>query len=233
MNSKQKFQFTIITFVIGLMIAVQFQTTKQPIVRDTRDAWELREDLKKEQELQAKILREIRTYDEQLKSYEAEQNNQQVLKDALNDLKKEAGLTEVTGRGLVLKVEPLFDESLIGEKLEAVSPDLLKRLVNELNSYDANEISIANQRVIATTVIRDINGRTKINDYWLTRFPFEIKVIAKDVDRLYNRMQVSNAMDDFAADNLRLIISEPLPEVTIPAYDQVVRVKNMSPVGQE
>lgn len=215
------------------MIAVQFQTTKQPIVRDTRDAWELREDLKKEQELQAKILREIRTYDEQLKSYEAEQNNQQVLKDALNDLKKEAGLTEVTGRGLVLKVEPLFDESLIGEKLEAVSPDLLKRLVNELNSYDANEISIANQRVIATTVIRDINGRTKINDYWLTRFPFEIKVIAKDVDRLYNRMQVSNAMDDFAADNLRLIISEPLPEVTIPAYDQVVRVKNMSPVGQE
>ncbi|WP_110112917.1 DUF881 domain-containing protein [Bacillus sp. CGMCC 1.16541] len=233
MNSKKNIQFTIITFVIGLMIAVQFQTTKQPIVRDTRDAWELREDIKKEQELQTKILREIRTYDEQLRSYEAEQNNQQVLKDALNDLKKEAGLTELTGNGLVLTVEPLFDESLVGEKVEGISPELLKRLINELNSYNAREISIAGQRVIATTVIRDINGRTKVNDYWLTRFPFEIKVIAKDANRLYNRMQVSNAMDDFAADNLRLTISEPLEEVAVPAYDQVVRIKNMSPVEKE
>lgn len=34
-----------ITLIVGFMIAVQFQTIKEPVVRDTRDTWELREDL--------------------------------------------------------------------------------------------------------------------------------------------------------------------------------------------
>ncbi|MFC3882667.1 DUF881 domain-containing protein [Bacillus songklensis] len=235
MTSKKKLQFAFITVVIGFMIAVQFQTTKQPVVRDTRDMWELREDLKKEQQSQAVILKEIRTYEEQLRNYEVEQNNSKkvALQETLFELKKEAGLTEMEGPGIVLTVEPLFDESLIGQEVKNVSPELLKRLINELNSYEAQDIAIADQRIVATSVIRDINGRTKVNDYWLTQVPFKIKVIAKDAEKLYNRMQVSNAPDEFAVENLKLTISQPLDQVTVPAYNDAIRLKNISPVNSK
>ncbi|MDQ0244187.1 uncharacterized protein YlxW (UPF0749 family) [Bacillus fengqiuensis] len=235
MTSKKKFQFTFITIVIGFMIAVMFQTTKQPVVRDTRDMWQLREDLKREQELQAAILKEIRTYEDQLRNYEVEQNNSKkaALQQTLIKLQKEAGLTEIKGPGIVLTVEPLFDESLIGQEVKSVSPELLKRLINELNSYEAENVAVANQRIIATSVIRDINGRTKVNDYWLTQLPFKIKVITKDAEKLYNRMQVSNAPDEFAVENLKLSISQPLSEVTVPAYNDAIRVKNISPVNSK
>ncbi len=212
-----------------------FQTTKQPVVRDTRDMWQLREDLKREQELQAAILKEIRTYEDQLRNYEVEQNNSKkaALQQTLAKLQKEAGLTEVKGPGIILTVEPLFDESLIGQEVKSVSPELLKRLVNELNSYEAENVAVANQRIIATSVIRDINGRTKVNDYWLTQLPFKIKVIAKDAEKLYNRMQVSNAPDEFAVENLKLSISQPLSEVTVPAYNDAIRVKNILPVNSK
>ena len=47
---------TVITFIIGFMIAIQFQTVKEPVVRDTRDTWQLREDLVKEKELYLKFI---------------------------------------------------------------------------------------------------------------------------------------------------------------------------------
>ena len=52
-----------------------------------------------------------------------------------------------------------------GTSTKPISPDLLKRLINELNDMMPQNISIDEQRVINTTVIRDINGETKIDGY--------------------------------------------------------------------
>ena len=35
--------------IFGIMLSVQFNSLKAPKVRDTRDIWDLREDLKEEQ----------------------------------------------------------------------------------------------------------------------------------------------------------------------------------------
>ena len=56
--------FTAIAIIIGLMLAVQFQTVQKPIVRDTRDTWQLREDYLKEKEIHSKLLKEIRSNEE-------------------------------------------------------------------------------------------------------------------------------------------------------------------------
>lgn len=106
---------------------------------------------------------------------------------------------------------------------------MLKRLLNELNSYGAESISIDGRRVVNTTVIRDINGKTKIDGYSLHSFPLEIKVIGEDAEKLFSRLNGSTVMDTFAVDNLRLSISEPKGNMTIPPYDDVIRVQNMKP----
>ncbi|NLP50873.1 DUF881 domain-containing protein [Bacillus sp. RO1] len=229
---KRKFSFTIITIIVGLMIAIQFQTVKQPIIRDTRDTWQLRSDLNREQEIQSQIIQEIRKYDKILQDYskERDESKETIVRETLEELKVEAGLTEMKGPGIKMTVKPLFDEDVLGNIQENISADLLRRFVNELNSYGVEEISIANQRIISNTIIREINGRTKVNNAWIPNANFEIIVIISDPTKLYNRLQVSRAMDEFAIENLLLEVSTPINEVTVPPYDEQIRVKHMEPV---
>ncbi|WP_223700313.1 DUF881 domain-containing protein [Sutcliffiella deserti] len=233
--NKRKFSFAIITMIVGLMIAVQFQTVKQPIVRDTRDTWEIRSDLKREQEIQSHIIKEVRKYDATLEEYKRERSESKevVIRDTLEELKKEAGLTEVSGPGIKMTVNPLFGEEMLGQVQGNISAELLRRFINEINSYDSEDISIAGQRIVNNTVIREINGRTKVNNAWIPNSNFEIIVITSDPSKLYNRLQVSRAMDEFAIENLLLEVSTPINHVTIPAYDESLRVKYMEPVKAE
>jgi uncharacterized protein YlxW (UPF0749 family) len=235
---KKKFSFVVISLIIGFMIAVQFQTVKKPIQRDTRDIWQLREALLKEKELQTNLLKEIRSNDEKIDSYESKRNQskEETLKNTLQELKVEAGLTEVTGPGIILKIEPVMENIRLGEPVtKVISPDLLKKLLNELNMNEAKYVSIDGQRVINTTVIRDINTDTKIDGHTLKSLPVEVKVIAETrqkAEKLYNRMQGSKSTEEFFIDNLRLTISQPSENITVPAYDNPIHIRYMEPVKE-
>lgn len=230
LDKKSSISFTIVTVVIGVMLAVQFQTIKEPVVRDTRDTWELREDLKRQQELHSELLSEIYKYEEKIVKYETEKDDSKetILRETLEELREKAGLTEVTGQGIILTVEPSFNT--VGEPVSYVSPELLRRLINELNSYDAEEISIDGHRIINTTVIREIQQYTKIDTYPIRSLPIEIRVITNDAEKLSNRMKVSNSIQDFFSDNLILSVSDAISEVTVPAYDDAIRIKHLEPV---
>jgi uncharacterized protein YlxW (UPF0749 family) len=232
-----KVSFTLITLIIGFMVAVQFQTVQEPVIRDTRDIWELREAIEMEKDTSSNLLKELQSIDEKLKKYETERqtSQEQALRDTLEELKQEAGLVEKSGPGLVLTVEPSVEEVLLGEKVKSVSPDLLERLVNELNQYGARDISIDGRRLINTSVIRDINGETKIDGYSINTIPFEIRILTKDLEAaqdLHNRMQVSRAIEDFFIDNLRVNIGSPVESLSVPAYEDTIRIRYMDPVTE-
>jgi uncharacterized protein YlxW (UPF0749 family) len=231
----KNWSFTIIALVIGFMIAIQFQTVQEPVIRDTRDEWQLREDLLKEKELQSKLIKEIQSNEEKIAMYETEreQGKEQVLRETLEELKMEAGLTPITGPGIILTVEPDFAEIVLGQPVVSVSPELLQRLLNELNMYEAKYVSIDGNRIINTTAIRDINNETTIDGQPITKIPFEVKVITENLTKagkLYNRMQVSKSVEEFFIDNLRVAVSKPIQEVTIPAYENKIQVRYMEPI---
>ncbi|KIY20705.1 MULTISPECIES: DUF881 domain-containing protein [Mesobacillus] len=232
MGRPKNLSFSLIAAIIGLMVAIQFQTVKEPEVRDTRDTWQLREDLMKEKELQSRLLLEIRSNEEKLTKYETErqQSKEEVLRETLAELKVEAGLEEMKGPGISLSIEPAFNLIVEGDNPPSVSPDLLKRLLNELNMYGAKHISVDGERVINTTVIRDINRVTKINNHSLNRFPIEVKVIAENRDtaeKLYNRMKISAVADDFFIDNLEVKVNQPVGDLVVPAYQDTIRIRYM------
>ncbi|WP_261179298.1 hypothetical protein [Anaerobacillus sp. CMMVII] len=51
--------FAIVTTIIGFMVAIQFKTTKEPVIRDTRDILQLQQDLRIEKERQQELNQEI------------------------------------------------------------------------------------------------------------------------------------------------------------------------------
>lgn len=237
-NSKIKSSFTLIAVLIGFMIAIQFQTVKKPVERDTRDIWQLREALLKEKELQSNLLSEIRSIEEKLAAYESKrkQSKEQALKDTLEELKIEAGLSEISVPGITIKIEPVMEEIKPGAPVTSiVSPELLKRLLNELNMYEAKYVAIDGRRIINTTVIRDINRETKIDGYTIKTMPIKVVVGVDDnitAEKLYNRMKVSKSTEEFFIENLKLTISKPVQNVTVPAYDNSIRIRYMEPVKE-
>ncbi len=227
-----------ITLIIGFMIAVLFQTVKKPEVRDTRDSWQLREDMLKEKEVKFKLLNEIRSTNEKLDQYKNDEtrSKEQALKETIAELKEEMGLAEYSGPGIVISIEPVNEELLLGEEPGKVTADLLKRLINELNMYGAKELAINGHRYINTTAIREVNNVTKIDGYPLKDLPIEVKVITeskKSAEKLFNRMKVSKSADEFFIYNLLLNIKKPAEKMTVPAYENTVTIRYMDPAADK
>lgn len=237
MNKKQ-WGFTIITVLIGVMLAIQFKTVKNTDVRDTRDTWQLREDLQNEEALRLELLKEIRSQEEKIAQYENNiaANKEEILRTTLDELKTEVGLTEKSGPGLILTIQPIAEELIIGSQVGKVTPDLLKRLLNELNRYGAKEVAIGGHRVINSTVIRDINNITKIDGYSIQALPLELRVIVEneqDAEQMYKRMQVSKSIEDFFIENLTLDIQLAENEITVPAYNEPIQMTDMKEAGKK
>lgn len=163
---------------------------------------------------------------------ETSESKEEVLKETLDELKQEAGLTEVTGNGIILKIAPVNTEILLGEEPGVVTSELLQRLVNELNLYGAEEIAINDNRYVNTSVIREINNVLKMDGNPLNQLPIEVKVIAKDAnaaEKLFNYMKVSKSADEFFLSNLLLNVEQSEKLITIPAYSKAINIQYMEP----
>lgn len=217
-------RITIISFIVGFMIAIQYNTVKKPELRDTRDIWEIRQELSEEKKRHSELLDEIASLKKIKSEYESDNNEElgEVLQSTVEDLRKRAGLAKVTGPGVHLNIQPAEELILSGYKVEPISPDLLIRLVNEIYRYNGLYIEIDGQRVVHTTAIRDINGKTTINSVPISNSNVDIYIITETfekAEKLHSYLYASTFQDDFYIDNLKLTISPAKEEITIDAYD--------------
>ncbi|MGO1058114.1 DUF881 domain-containing protein [Planococcus sp. FY231025] len=232
MKKKIPSRFSLILFVIGLMAAVQFNTINEPDSRDTRDIWEIRQELSQEKQLHSELLSEISLLDETLAKYgeAASDSPEQALKGTVEELRKQAGLTEMTGPGIEVSIEPSPEAVAMGLDIESIAPDLLIRFVNEINRFNGLYVSIDGNRIINTTAIRDINGRTTVNTAPLQTPPFTVKIVSgsmENTEKLYNHLMSSTILDDFYVANLSVVISDPVEELTVEAYEKEIDYKGL------
>ena len=223
-------RFTIILLIVGFMIAVQYNTVKKPESRDTRDMWEIRQELSFEKELHSEMLTQIREVNKTITKYENLQSESpaKALNETLESLRKEAGLTEVTGPGLEITIKPSLEGIALGQEVTSISPDLLVQLLNEINRFNGHDVSIDGKRIIHSSPIRDINGQTTVNSLIVRTPPFKVRIgneTIEDAEKLYNYLQSSMIADDFFIDNLTLTIGKPQDKIGIPAFDQSIKNK--------
>ena len=223
-------RFTIILLIVGFMVAVQYNTVKKPESRDTRDMWEIRQELSLEKELHSEMLTQIREVNKTITKYENLQSESpaKALNETLESLREEAGLTEVTGPGLELTIKPSLEGIALGQEVTSISPDLLVQLLNEINRFNGHDVSIDGKRIIHSSPIRDINGQTTVNSLIVRTPPFKVRIgneTIEDAEKLYNHLQSSMIADDFFIDNLTLTIGEPQDKIGIPAFDQSIKNK--------
>ena len=215
---------TIISFIIGLMLAVQYNTVQNPKKQETIDVWEIRQDLSDEQKRHSQLLTEIRQAQDTIRKYEDEEldNPEAILTQTVDQLKEIAGVKAVTGTGLVLTISPSLEAVEYGYEIKEISPSLLIRLVNDIYRYKGQYVEIGGQRLIYSSAIRDINGKTTVGSVPLGKTAIEIKVITateEEAGKLYNHLMASTFMDEFFIDNMMLQVGQPQEAITIKATD--------------
>ena len=223
---KKYVNLTIVSFIIGFMLFVQYNTVQNPTIRDTKDSWEIRNDLLEEQKRHSNLLTSINDVNEKIKQYDgADQNPEQILQQTITELQQHSGGLPVTGPGFTISIKPSFDVIQFGYEVEPIPPMLLTRLVNELNRNGATEIEIGGERLTFWTAIRDINGNTTVNGRILGKANTEIKVIASSYEqakKLYNYILASSLVDEFFIDNLMLEVTEVVEDLTISSTFQLM-----------
>lgn len=220
-------RFTAILFVIGFMSATQYNTVNTDNSRDYRDTWEIRQQLSREKQVHSELLSEIGLLDDTLAKYsdKATEDPQAVLKETVEDLRRSAGLSQIKGPGIELEVSPSLEAVALGSEITEIPPDLLIRLVNEINRFDGIELAIAGERVVNTTAIRDINGYTTVNTDPISTPPLTIAITSKSMEearKLYSYLSASTIHEDFYIDDLTIAISEPQEQLTLPAFDEEI-----------
>lgn len=220
MTKKMYRNITIISFIIGFMLAVQYNTVQNPAERNTLDIWEIRQDLSEEKSRHSELLTTISSLSETVDKYEdAEFNNpEQLLQETVNDLKEQAGMLPTSGPGVTLKIESSPELLQFGYDIKPISPDLLIRLVNDLYRYDAKAIEIDGKRLTYNTAIRDINGKTTINSETIGETGIIINVVTQSIEqaeKITNHLLASTFQDEFYIDNLLLTIDEAKRNVRI------------------
>lgn len=224
---KKYVNITIVSFIIGFMLFVQYNTVQNPTERDTKDIWEIRNELSEEQKRHSTLLSSINELNEKIKQYEdgSNQDAEQILQQTITELQQQSGILPVTGPGFTIDIKPSADVIQFGYEVEAIPPMLLTRLINELNRNGANHIEIGNERLTFWTAIRDINGNTTVNGRSLRKSNTEIRIVTDSYEqakKLYNYILSSSLMDEFFIDNLVLEVSEVETDLTIASTVPVV-----------
>lgn len=209
--------------MIGLMMAVLYNTVQQPKERDTRDIWAIREALTDEKQRHSKLLADIRTLNEAMKRYDtaAQDNPEQALKDTILQLQQQAGLAPYTGPGIVVKVEPAPDVIMTGKVLKPLAPELLMQLTNYLFQWQALAITIDGQRLVINSAIRDLNGKTSVNGEAISTPPITIQIATAteaDATKIKNKLMASTLGDSFFLDGWLINIDEPTTELKLDAW---------------
>lgn len=183
----------VISLVLGTMclfltlgITVQIKTVNGTGTIRTTNATEneLRDSLLKSKEKYDNLYEELEEAEKKLETERANatQNNTELteLENTIKTQNKVAGLSEVTGNGILITVN---DNQKISINNWFEDPNMLivhdtdlMNIVNELKNAGAEAISINNQRIITTSAIECDGNVIKVNGEKIGA-PFEIKAI--------------------------------------------------------
>ncbi|MFY9114856.1 MAG: DUF881 domain-containing protein [Dethiobacteria bacterium] len=134
------------------------------------------------------------------------------LRIALRDLRISAGLTEMSGSGLIVRI---YDQIGAVDNPSIVHDTDIRDVVNELFASGATGIAVGDQRLTTTSSIRCTGPLIKVDDKLIAVNPVEIKVVG-DPDLLSSGMEIiKNTMERDRGLSFEV---EKVDNITLPGY---------------
>ena len=222
-----------VSLILGLMLAGQFKNVQRVGGNVSIQRTEqLTAEIKKLREDNEELLKKIQECEEIIEKYESaaqeKGSDYQALVDELSRAKIQAGLVPMEGPGVVVTVDDLFISDIDGGQIvQSVHYEDLLKLVNELNAAGAEAIAINDERIVATTEIRNAGDYIVINTNRHS-VPFEIKAIGNP-DNLEAALKLLGGVVDHLGEILDIKI-KTVDKLTVPGYDGIINYKFARPL---
>ena len=230
--------FVITGVIFGLLFIWQFNIYSPFATFLPVDELEAKDDLIKDyldeqSYLQSRIvfLREqIEDYETDIKEQTQENNIQ-----FLENLKRDIGLTEITGKGLEITLNDgpfALRDSENAVDVYLIQAADVRDVINVLFAANADAISINNQRIIATSSISSVGSNLLVNNSHIAP-PFYINAVG-DIEIMLQRLLNENSLSVFyeriAENNLEFQIAKK-QWVTVPIYNGDLKVNYLNLVN--
>lgn len=212
----------LVCIILGLMLAVQYRTTS-----DIRASvgYQRMEDLtlqlSKTEKERALLQEELGKVRNQLAKGEGSAE--------LEKVRMEAGLTPVTGPGVILTLDDSKRSRQPGENpnLYLIHDDDLLKVINELRAAGAEAISINDQRLLAMSEIRCAGPTLSVNNV-RSAPPYEIRAIGNP-QTLENSLKMrGGVIETLQFWGIQTSI-KPSESLTIPAFKGTYRFEYAKP----
>ncbi len=239
MQKKALVVFLITGVFAGILLAWQFGTRIPKGTSFVADEWGARQDILNDYlDQQAYLKSRIVTLREQIQGSQGEISSQseKTNLDILEDLKKNIGLTPISGNGVEIT---LSDSPLALREGAGVTDNLLiqaadlRDIVNLLFAADAEAISVNDQRIIATSPITSVGTTILINNSHIAS-PFVVRAVG-DTEIIRQRLMNRTLLEDlYARRDKREIVFEAVVQnsLTIPIYNADLKAKYLNLVTQ-
>ncbi len=203
MNSekKQKFQISMSIVILILVFAVTWQIKgvrkNNAVQGQFSDRIEiLQRDYKAELDKNEKLLQQVLELQNDLTKYREQVAQSggaaKILKEELTRAETIAGLTDVTGKGIIVTMKDSNNQgvgNIVYEDGYGIVHDTnLQTILNELRAAGAEALSINDERILATSEIRCVGPTVSVNNTKLAA-PFEVKAIGNP-DTLENALRM-------------------------------------------
>ena len=206
---KGSWSIALVCVLLGFMIAVQFKTTRS---RDTSVSMQRVEDLS------ARLTATEKERDELKDELEALKTTGGSASDSDDTLRMRAGLTALTGSGVIVRLDDSTVKAKTGENpnLYLIHDDDLLKVINELRAAGAEAISVNGQRLIGTSEIRCAGPTLSVNNV-RSAPPFEVRAIG-DTDSLEQALKMRGGVaETLSVWGIQLEIQKT-SDVYIPPY---------------
>lgn len=227
MNKESKFIMALVFIIFGLIIAIQFKSVlyannDKPSIAYKIDR--LKEQINEQIVFESKYKEEIDKYLKEKDSIERsfiESKNDSTAKEEWDKSRLLAGLTDVMGDGIIIKIDDALNylgRELTEEEINdmVIHDHEVLRVMNELKIEGAQAISINNERIISNTEIICAGPTIRLNR---TRYsvPVEFKAIG-DANNLYENFTKSAIFFNLKSKGKRIEIIKS-NNIIIPKYN--------------
>lgn len=226
-----QFAVTLVSLILGLMLAAQFKNVQKVGGNVSRQrSEELTEYIKKLEFDNESLTDRIDEYEGIISSYENTSQDETLINE-LAKSKSQAGLLSMEGPGVVVTVDNLyFGGDSEHQMVQNVHYDDLLRLINELNAAGAEAIAINDERLISTTEIRNAGDYIVINTNRHS-VPFEIKAIGNP-DNLDAALKLLGGVVDNLGQILKIEIKTE-SKISIPKYEGGINYRFAEPLMEK
>lgn len=217
---------SVMALLLGLMIGLAWVTNQERVetirrlpqdqaTRVAAGTLDLQENYLELQTEVSNLRRQLAEYE---KAASRDSGSTRLLQESLTTYKAAAGLTELTGPGVLVT---LSDSQAVADQFlpdAGIIHDVdVLRVVNELWASGAEAISINGQRIVAGTAIR-CAGPTVLINFVPTPAPIRIQALGDPANLMNGLKLPGGPVNELQQTDPKMVQIEKIDKMTIPAY---------------